>query len=108
MCPPCDVAAGVCEAGDNLAANRIRSKPNDDGYRRRGLFGREGRWCGRGDDDIYLKADEFSCERRQMCRFPLGEPWLDSDVLTLYPPELAEPEPQSVQVRLIASGRPLI
>jgi hypothetical protein len=91
-----------------LAANRIRSKSDDDGYRRGGLFGRECRWCGRGDDDVYLETDEFSRERRELVRFSLGEPRLDSDVLAFYPSKLAEPLPQSLQMRPIASSRPLV
>jgi hypothetical protein len=92
--PPRDVAARTRQRGDQPTPNRISHTPDDDGDRRGGLFGSQGRWRARGQDHVNLETDKLSREFRQPVVLSLGGPDLNGDALALDPAEITEPLPE--------------
>src|SRR5687767_12154776 len=60
VCPPRDVAARPRKTSDEPAPDRIGDESNNDRYRRGGSLGRQGRWGGRGEHEVYPESDEVS------------------------------------------------
>ncbi len=103
--PPGDVAPVAPQARDESAPNRIGDKPDDDRYRRCRPLGRQGRWCGRGEDEVNLETHEVSSERGKPVLLSLRVANVNGDVLALMPAELAKPSTERLQVRRTRGGR---
>ena len=91
MRPSRDVAARTRQRGDQPTPNRIRHAPDDDGDRRGGVLGSQGRWRARGEDHVNFETNKLSREFRQPVILSFGGPDLNGDVLALDPAEIAEP-----------------
>jgi hypothetical protein len=99
VCPSSDVPSGARQARDEPAPNRIGDKPDDDRYRRGRLLGRQGRWCGRGEDEVNLETDEVSSELGKPILLSLRVANVNGNVLALVPAELAKSSTECLQVR---------
>jgi hypothetical protein len=88
---PRDIAAGPSEAFDEPCANCIGYDREDDRNRAgRSLGSQRGRRI-RSDDDVRIQTHQLGGELGQSFDLAACEPILDSDVLALDVPELAEP-----------------
>jgi hypothetical protein len=96
------------QTGDDPAPDWIGSEPDNDGYRRRGVLGGQGRRGGRGDDDIHLETHELRREPGKLIRLSLGEPNFNSDVSALNPTEIVKPLLEPIHLGIATDGRSLV
>src|SRR5262249_8767401 len=100
---PGDIPAGARDARDEPEADRIRQAHSHDRDRGRGFLRCQGRRRrGRGDD-VHLQPYELGGQRRESLEVPIRPSILDHDVLTLDPPEVAQPLSERVDGRRVWS-----
>src|SRR5215831_16380541 len=84
-----DVSSGARKAGDESAFDWFSRSGYDDGDGRSGLLGGDRVLVSWHDDDVNLAADQLGCEIRETFISTLGNPPLQSNVLTLHIAEVS-------------------